>query len=122
MVPSALSCDADHAVPVSVNRNGLRTIAVGTGDSRRLRLPYLTNSADIELGDLLVSSGLGGVFPSGYPVGRVLEVERRPGQSFADVIVEPASELERDREVLLVWSEEDQDKQYDKSKAIETDP
>lgn len=119
---AVLISDADHAVPVSVNRNGLRTIAVGTGDSRRLRLPYLTNSADIELGDLLVSSGLGGVFPSGYPVGRVLEVERRPGQSFADVIVEPASELDRDREVLLVWSEEDQDKQYDKSKPIETDP
>ena len=119
---AVLISDADHAVPVSVNRNGLRTIAVGTGDSRRLRLPYLTNSADIELGDLLVSSGLGGVFPSGYPVGRVLEVERRPGQSFADVIVEPASELDRDLEVLLVWSEEDQDKQYDKSKPIETDP
>jgi len=119
---AVLISDADHAVPVSVNRNGLRTIAVGTGDSGRLRLPYVTNSADIEPSDLLVSSGLGGVFPSGYPVGRVLEVVRRPGQSFADVIVEPASELDRDREVLLVWSEEDPDKQYDKSKPIETDP
>ena len=119
---AVLISDADHAVPVSVNRNGLRTIAVGTGDSGRLRLPYLTNSADIEPGDLLVSSGLGGVFPSGYPVGRVLEVERRPGQSFADVIVDPSSELDRDREVLLVWSEEDPDKQYDKAKLVETDP
>ena len=95
--------DADHALPVSVNRNGLRTVAVGTGDSSRLRLPYLTNSADIGIGDLLVSSGLGGVFPLGYPVARVLEIRLRPGQSFADVIAEPVSALDRDREVLLVW-------------------
>ncbi len=102
-----LITDADHAVPVSVNRNGLRTIAVGTGDSNRLRLPYLTNNSDIEAGDLLVSSGLGGVFPAGYPVAKVLEVQRRPDQSFAEVIAEPASALDRDREVLLVWNEHD---------------
>ncbi len=95
--------DADHALPVRVNRNGLRTVAIGTGDNNRLRLPYLTNSADVEVGDLLVSSGLGGVFPLGYPVAHVLEVRLRPGQSFADVIAEPVSALDRDREVLLVW-------------------
>jgi rod shape-determining protein MreC len=105
---AVLITDADHAVPVTVNRNGLRTIVVGTGDSGRLRLPYLTNSADIEVGDLLVSSGLGGVFPAGYPVGRVSEVRRRPGQSFAEVVAEPAAELDRDREVLLVWSPDDE--------------
>jgi rod shape-determining protein MreC len=89
---------------VSVNRNGLRTIAVGTGESGRLRLPYLTNNADIEVGDLLISSGLGGVFPAGYPVARVLDVRRRPDQAFAEVDAEPASALDRDREVLLVWN------------------
>jgi len=104
---AVLITDADHAVPVTVNRTGLRTIAIGTGDSGRLRLPYLTNTADIEVGDLLLSSGLGGVFPPGYPVGRVLEVRMRPGQSFADVIAEPAAALDRDREVLLVWAAED---------------
>lgn len=104
---AVLITDADHAVPVSVNRNGLRTIAVGTGDSNRLRLPYLTNSADIEVGDLLVSSGLGGVFPTGYPLGKVIEVRIRPGQSFAEVIAEPISELDRDQEVLLVWAGDD---------------
>ncbi|MEE9570854.1 MAG: rod shape-determining protein MreC [Gammaproteobacteria bacterium] len=104
---AVLISDADHALPVAINRNGLRTIVVGTGDSARLRLPYLTNSADIEQGDLLVSSGLGGVFPSGYPVGRVLEVRRQPGQSFAQVIAEPAARLDRDREVLLVWTADD---------------
>lgn len=108
---AVLISDADHAVPVTVNRNGLRTIAVGTGDSGRLSLPYLTNSADVLPGDLLVSSGLGGVFPSGYPVGRVLEVHRRPGQSFAEVIAEPAAELDRDREVLLVWTAADSERE-----------
>lgn len=104
---AVLITDADHAVPVIVNRNGLRTIAVGTGDSGRLRLPYLTNSADIEVGDLLLSSGLGGIFPSGYPVGHVIDVRPRPGQSFAEVIAEPAASLDRDREVLLVWNGEE---------------
>ena len=102
---AVLITDADTAVPVSVNRNQLRTIAVGTGDSARLRLPYLTNSADIKKGDLLVSSGLGGVFPAGYPVGVVVEVNLQPEQSFSEVIAEPASALDRDREVLLVWSD-----------------
>jgi rod shape-determining protein MreC len=101
---AVLITDPDHAIPVVVNRNGLRTIAVGTGDQGRLRLPYLTNSADVEIGDLLVSSGMGDVFPAGYPVGRVLEIQTRPGQAFADVIAEPVSELDRDQEVLLVFS------------------
>lgn len=118
---AVLISDADHAVPVSVNRNGVRTIAVGTGDSGRLSLPYLTNSADIEAGDLLVSSGLGGVFPSGYPVGWVLEVHRRPGQSFAEVIAEPAAELDRDREVLLVWTAEDLDENEETTSLAEAE-
>jgi rod shape-determining protein MreC len=68
----------------------------------------LTNSADVVAGDLLISSGLGGVFPSGYPVARIVEVQIRPGQSFAEVIAEPVSKLERDQEVLLVWTEENE--------------
>jgi rod shape-determining protein MreC len=104
---AVLITDADHAVPVSVNRNGLRTIAVGTGDSGRLRLPYLTNSADIHVGDLLVSSGLGGVFPAGRPVAEVIEVRVRPGQSFAEVIAQPVSEFDRDQELLLVFASDE---------------
>jgi len=114
-----LITDADHAIPVVVNRNGLRTIAVGTGDQGRLRLPYLTNSADIEVGDLLVSSGLGEIFPAGYPVAQVLEMRERPGQAFADIIAAPVSALDRDQEVLLVFSDEapelTQDHDYDPS-------
>jgi len=100
-----LITDADHALPVVVNRSGLRTIAVGTGDQQSLRLPYLTNTADIEVGDLLVSSGLGAVFPAGYPVARVLSMQARPGQAFVDVVAEPVSALDRDQEVLLLFDD-----------------
>lgn len=103
---AVLISDADHALPVTVNRNGLRTIAVGTGESDRLSLPYLTNNADIQPGDLLVSSGLGGAFPAGYPVGTVVSVDRRPGLPFARVSARPAAALARAREVLLIWQEE----------------
>jgi rod shape-determining protein MreC len=98
-----LLSDASHAIPVQVNRNGLRTIAVGTGDMNRLKLPYLSTSADVVVGDLLVTSGLGGGFPAGYPVGTVAEVKRDPAQSLADVEVKPAAALDRTREVMFVW-------------------
>src|SRR5580692_4332243 len=98
-----LVSDATHAIPVQVNRNGLRTIAVGTGDMGRLKLPYLPTSADVVAGDLLVTSGLGGGFPAGYPVGTVAEVKRDPAQSLADVDVKPAAALDRSKELLFVW-------------------
>jgi rod shape-determining protein MreC len=98
-----LISDAAHAIPVQINRNGLRTIAVGTGDTSRLKLPYLSTSADVVAGDLLVTSGLGGGFPAGYPVGTVSEVKRDPAQSLADVEVRPAASLDRSRELMFVW-------------------
>ena len=98
-----LISDAAHAIPVQINRNGLRTIAVGTGDTGRLKLPYLPTSADVVVGDLLVTSGLGGGFPPGYPVGTVAEVKRDPAQSLADVDVRPAAALDRSRELMFVW-------------------
>jgi rod shape-determining protein MreC len=98
-----LLSDASHAIPVQVNRNGLRTIAVGTGDMNRLKLPYLSTSADVIAGDLLVTSGLGGGFPAGYPVGTVAEVKRDPAQSLAGVEARPAAALDRAREVMFVW-------------------
>src|SRR5882762_8814125 len=98
-----LVSDATHAIPVQVNRNGLRTIAVGTGDMTRLKLPYLSTSADVIAGDLLVTSGLGGGFPAGYPVGTITEVKRDPAQSLAEVEVRPAAALDRSREVMFVW-------------------
>jgi rod shape-determining protein MreC len=101
-----LITDPSHAIPVEVNRNGLRTIALGTGDISRLELPYLPNNADIRPGDLLVTSGLGMRFPRGYPVAIVTDVQRRPGETFAQIHAEPAAALNRSREVLLVWRED----------------
>jgi len=98
-----LVSDAAHAIPVQINRNGLRTVAVGTGDTSRLKLPYLPTSADVVAGDLLVTSGLGGGFPAGYPVGTIAEVKRDPAQSLADVDVKPSAALDRSRELLFVW-------------------
>jgi rod shape-determining protein MreC len=98
-----LVSDPAHAIPVQINRTGLRTIAVGTGDLSRLKLPYLPTSADVIVGDLLVTSGLGGGFPAGYPVGTVAEVKRDPAQSLADVDVKPAAALDRSRELMFVW-------------------
>ena len=87
-----------------VSRNGLRTIAKGTGEFDRLDLPFLPNNADIVPGDVLVTSGLGGAFPAGYPVAVVASVNRIPQASFADVTAAPSSSLDQVREVLLIWS------------------
>ncbi len=101
-----LITDPDHAIPVSVNRNGLRTIAIGTGSAEELDIPHFPNNADIQVGDLLVSNGLGGRFPRGYPVASITRVEIDPGQPFARVSAKPTAELQRSREVLLVWPRE----------------
>ena len=98
-----LISDAAHAIPVQSNRSGVRTIAVGTGDPDRLSLPFVTVDADIRKDDLLVSTGMGGVFPPGYPVARVTRVERSAKATFAIVEAQPTAALDRDREVLLVW-------------------
>jgi rod shape-determining protein MreC len=103
-----LISDPDHALPVQVNRSGLRTIAVGTGEYGRLDLPFLPNNADIEEGDLLVTSGLGGTFPPGYPVGIVESVMRIPQGPFADVSATPSASLGQVREVMLIWPGEDE--------------
>lgn len=99
-----LISDNDHALPVEVNRNGLRTIAVGTGEIDLLDLPFLPNNADIRAGDLLVTSGLGGAFPAGYPVAVVASVTRVPQEPFAEVTAKPAAALDQVREVMLIWS------------------
>jgi len=97
-----LITDPSHAIPVEVNRTGLRAIATGMGSASHLEIPHLPLNADIKEGDLLVTSGLGGRFPPGYPVALVEKVERNPGQSFAEVSARPTARLEQSREVLLV--------------------
>ena len=98
-----LITDPAHALPVQVNRNGLRSIVVGTGSLQELSLPHIPNSADIRAGDLLITSGLGGRFPPGYPVAEVVTVTVDPGHAFAKISARPLSHLDRSREVLLVW-------------------
>jgi rod shape-determining protein MreC len=100
-----LISDAEHAIPVLVNRNGIRTIAAGAGDLGKLSLPYLTVESDVKTGDLLVSSGLDGIFPAGYPVGSITKVERNTADTFALVEAKPLAQLDRDREVLLLWAD-----------------
>ncbi|RKZ70255.1 MAG: rod shape-determining protein MreC [Gammaproteobacteria bacterium] len=100
-----LLTDPTHAIPVQVNRNGLRSVAVGTGQNHVLQLEHLSNNVDIKEGDLVVSSGLGSRFPPGYPVGVVQTISRVPGEPFAKVTILPSAQLEKSREVLLVWPE-----------------
>ena len=98
-----LITDPSHTLPVQVNRNGLRAIAKGTGSQTHLEIPHLPNNADIKVGDLLVTSGLGCVFPVGYPVATVTEIKIDPSLPFAEVHAKPIAELDRSSEVLLVW-------------------
>ena len=100
-----LVTDVDHAIPVELARNRLRTIAVGSGELDRLSLPFLPVNADVIDGDLLISSGLGGTFPPGYPVGVIRNIKEVTGQPFLQVVAEPAAALNRIREVLLITPE-----------------
>ncbi len=97
-----LVSDVGHAVPVEVNRNGVRSIASGTGVFNELSLESVPVSTDIRENDLLVTSALGGRFPRGYPVGSVRSVVIEPGAAFAQVTLQPAAALDRTRYVLLV--------------------
>jgi rod shape-determining protein MreC len=97
-----LLTDPGHGIPVQVNRNGLRAVATGRGLSDILQLEHLPHNADVRVGDLLVTSGLGGRFPSGYPIGAVVSISYPQGKAFADIRVKPAANIESSREVLLV--------------------
>lgn len=99
-----LITDVTHAIPVQVNRNGVRAIAEGIGVLGSLEIRHVAVTTDIEEGDLLVSSGLGGRFPAGYPVARVSKVTRDPGHAFAAIEASPVAALDRVRHVLLVFS------------------
>ncbi|MFU8817919.1 MAG: rod shape-determining protein MreC [Pseudomonadales bacterium] len=97
-----LVTDVNHAVPVQINRNGVRSIAGGTGQFDVLQLENVSVTADIQQGDRLETSGLGGRFPPGYPVGYVERVSIEPTAAFANVSVRPLAQLDRSRHVLVV--------------------
>lgn len=102
----ALLADVNLAVPVYVVRNGVRSVVVGTGDLNSLEMEYVPDTADIKIGDTLVTSGLAGRFPAGYPVAQVIAIEHDPGEPFARIRVRPKATLNRSRRLLIVFPQE----------------
>jgi rod shape-determining protein MreC len=100
---ATLVTDPSSAIPTQVRRNGLRAIAFGTGAPGQIEISHLVPTADIETGDVLVTSGFGGHFPPGYPVARVVEIRHDAGESYLTVLAEPLAKLQHAREVLLIW-------------------
>jgi len=101
-----LITDPNHAIPVEINRTGLRTIASGSGTKNTLTLPYLPHNADIKVGDLLTTSGLGGIFPTGYPVATVSKLATLPGEAFMHAEAKTIAKIDSTRNILLVWSKQ----------------
>ncbi|AUC86988.1 rod shape-determining protein MreC [Alteromonas sp. MB-3u-76] len=103
-----LLADVTHAIPVRSLRNDIRFIATGSGSLNELYVEHVPHSVDIQEGDVLISSGLGSVFPEGYPVARVKQVVRDESRPFSRVIVTPTASLDRLRHLLLLWHESDE--------------
>lgn len=92
-----------HSIPVQNRRNGIRSIAIGLDQSNQLKLRFLPAGSDLRPGDTLITSGLGGKFPYGYPVGTIKSISHPEGEPFAEALLTPTASLERSREVLLIW-------------------
>jgi rod shape-determining protein MreC len=97
-----LITDKDHAVPVQVLRNGLRSVAFGAGDISQLSLRYMPVSSDIQNGDILVTSGIDGVYPPGIPVARVEKIERDAAYPFARIVCLPIGGVDKYRQLLIL--------------------
>jgi len=97
-----LVTDLDHAVPVVVTRSGVRLVAYGTGRGDRLELRNIALSSDVQIGDTLITSGMGGRFPPGFPVGTVTALHPDDTQAFLIAELKPAAQLDRGRDVLLL--------------------
>ncbi len=101
-----LISDSRHAVPAQITRNGLRLIVEGRSQYDYLDVPNATPTMDIEKGDIVYTSGLGGVFPEGYPLGRISSVQHEAGHSFSQIKLEPMAHLDRSRQLLLLFPRE----------------
>lgn len=95
--------DPHSGVAVQNARTGMRAITVGDTYSGKLKLMYVPKTADIKVGDLFLTSGLGDRYPEGYPVGKVVTVVNDPAHQFADIYLQPSAHLDSSRQVLLVW-------------------
>jgi len=111
-----LITDLRSAVPVQDSRNGVRGIVLGQGGLSHLALSDIPDTVDIQVGDVLVSSGLGGHFPEGYPVGKVSYVRHDAGDQFTRIDVIPSAQLDRSQDVLFVWADTSSQKSKDDSK------
>lgn len=116
-----LITEKDHAVPVQVVRNGLRTILFGTGDTSQLSLRYMPNSADIQNDDVLITSGIDGIYPPGIPVAKVIKIERDPAYPFANVTCLPLAGVDRHRHLLILSSMAKLPERPEESHAPDTD-
>ena len=113
-----LISDVTHSIPVRSIRNNSRFIASGSGAIDELFLSHVAHSADIREGDVLVSSGIGEVFPEGYPVAEVTSVTRDESRPFAQVIIQPLAKLNRLKYLLLLWSQEDADRLPEEAEVV----
>ena len=102
-----LITDVTHAVPVRVSRNGIRMIANGTGHIDTLIHNFVPHSTDVRTGDVLVTSGLGGKYPEGYPVSTIIKINQDETRAFAQLYSKPVAEIDRLRYLLLLWTDED---------------
>lgn len=101
-----LITDSKSAIPVKVMRNGSRSILIGTGNGNPLELIHVSETEDIKRGDLLLTSGLGGKFPEGYPVGIVNRITHNQGDSFLKILVTPCAHINQAEQVLLTWPQQ----------------
>ncbi|HSD54453.1 MAG TPA: rod shape-determining protein MreC [Burkholderiales bacterium] len=97
-----LIVDKDHAIPVQVVRNGLRGVAYGSGDGSTLELRHMASNAEVEAGDLLVTSGLDGLYPRGLPVAKVAKIERDAAYAFAKIVCQPVGGTTQHQQVLVL--------------------
>ena len=98
-----LISDSTHAIPVRIERNGVRAMIEGTGRISSLKANNVPHSIDIKEGDVMVTSGLGGIFPEGYPVAKVTKVDHDLSLPFAQITAEPTAQIDRVNRVLLLW-------------------
>ena len=99
---ATLITDKDHSIPVQILRNGLRSVASGTGKYKTLELNYMANNVDIQEGDQIVTSGIGGVYPSGLPVALVSKIKRDISSAFAYIICTTIAGVDRNKQVLIL--------------------
>jgi len=111
-----LITDNKSAIPVQSNRTGFRSVARGIRAQSVLELMYVPESADIKVGDTMVTSGLGGRFPPGYPVGTVNRIEQIPGQHFSNIYLKPSAHFDRSRQVLVYWADTEKAQPLSESK------